>query len=310
MQDDGFTVVWFISYENANMKWVPMSQKSRSKVQRESSDLPWAEQQKPIATENRFRLLCKIAGIKLVENLFVCAILPRTGLACRATGHCPEGASLLEMSKIYYPAGITSALRSDAVQQSAFSFNSSDRIASVMTIISTVVITWTLLMSQAATLNRSYLGIMGYIAGEWVVVDTTSDPDIAGVATNWDPRRRYKKGDLISQSYPTGGQSIYRATSNSPEGRPFDLYLRATHDIFRNELGHPATSQIIAFVSGVQFILVYSLIALIFVYQVLDYYYTSLLWTLAATLVAACGVSCPGLFNYREWNSIAEQINH
>lgn len=211
---------------------------------------------------------------------------------------------------MYYPAGITSALRSDAVQQSAFSLNSSDRIATAMTIISTVIITWTLLMSQAATLNRSYLGIMGYIAGEWIVVDRTTDPDIVGAATNWDPRRRYKKGDLIAQTYPTGGQSIYRATSNSPEGRPFDLYLRATHDIFRNELGHPATSQIVAFVSGVQFIVVYILIALILVYQLLDYHYESLLWALAANLVAAFGVSCTMLPGYREYNILAEQINH
>jgi hypothetical protein len=230
-------------------------------------------------------------------------------VACRATGHCPEGASLMELSKIFYPAGIASALRPDAVYQSTFSsFNSPDRVAAIMTILSTVLITWTLLISQAATLNRSYLGIMGYIAGEWIVVDR-SDPNVAGAASNWDPRRRYKKGDLIAQNYQTGGQSIYRATSNSPEGRPFDLYLRATHDIFRNELGHPATSQIVAFVSGVQFIMVYVLIAMIFVYQLLDYHYSSLLWTLAANLIAAIGVGCVMLPDYREYHNLAEEIN-
>jgi hypothetical protein len=52
--------------------------------------------------------------------------------------------------------------------------------------------------------------------------------------------------DLIVQNFPGfGGQLIYKAASNSPDGRPFDLYLRATCDLFRNELGHPAASNVI-----------------------------------------------------------------
>lgn len=273
-------------------------------------DISWAEQYRSIVGENRFRLICKIGLVRLLENLFICALLPRTGFSCRATDHCPEGASLQDLSKVFFPVGITSALRSDGSYQNQFALITPDRGSAVMTIISVFVITWALLLAQAATLNRSYLGIMGYIAGEWAVVDG-SDPSLAGAApSQWDPRRRYKKGDLIVQNYPGfGGQSIYKATSNSPEGRPFDLYLRATHDLFRNELGHPATSNAIAFASGVQMGLVMLLILSIFCYQLLDYNCDSLLWTLAANLVAAYGTICVTRPDYSELNKLAQEIS-
>jgi hypothetical protein len=273
-------------------------------------DMPWAEQYRSIVGENRFRLICKVALVRLLENLFICALLPRTGFSCRATGHCPEGASLLELSKVFFPVGITSALRSDGIYQNEFALITPDRGSAFMTIASVLIITWALLLAQAATLNRSYLGIMGYIAGEWTVVDGP-DPSLAGATpSQWDPRRRYKKGDLIVQSYPGfGGQSIYKATSNSPEGRPFDLYLRATHDLFRNELGHPATSNAIAFASGVQLGLIMLLILMIFCYQLLDYHCGSLLWTLAANLIAAYGTIGVTLPDYSEFGKLAQEIS-
>ena len=61
---------------------------------------------------------------------------------------------------------------------------------------------------------------------------------------HWDPKRRYQKGDRIAY-----GDSIYEAMSNSPEGPPFDPFLRAAHDIFRDELGHPSTSHVLASLS-------------------------------------------------------------
>lgn len=140
---------------------------------------------------------------------------------------------------------------------------------------------------------------------------TRSDPSFNGSPlSQWDPRRRYKKGDLIVQNYPGFGvQSIYKATSNSPEGRPFDLYLRATHDLFRNELGHPATSNVVAYILGVQLVMIFVITVMIICYHFLNYYCVSLLWTLAANIVAAFGTVGVALPRYREYHRLAKQIS-
>mmetsp|Transcript_9405 Transcript_9405/g.16842 ORF Transcript_9405/g.16842 Transcript_9405/m.16842 type:complete len:287 (+) Transcript_9405:3-863(+) len=283
-------------------------------MHRENPDLPWLEYYKSIVNENRFRLFCKVAFVRILENVFVCVILPRTGFACRATGHCPNSASILDLAKVFYHVGITSPLRNDGRYQTQYAMISPDRGSAILTLISVVVVTSSLLLAQAATLNRSYLGIMGYLTGEWVVVDTDSDPSLLEGPNRpapWDPRRRYKKGDMIAETpSPSFGKIIvYRATSNNPEGRPFDLYLRATHDLFRNESGHPASSQAIAFLSTVQFGLISLLILVVLVYQLLDYNNASLLWILAANLVAAYGTISVGMPRYSELDRFADELN-
>lgn len=288
---------------------IQSSKSTKSKAQREVSEIPWAEQYKSIVGENRFRLICKIALLRLLESVFICAVLPRTGFACRFTGHCPEGLSLKELSKVFFPVGITSPLRSDTFYKTESAYVSSDPGATLMTIGSVIIISVSIFFAQAATSNRSYLGIMGYIAGGWSVVDS-SDPALFGVTpSQWDPRRRYKKGDLIVQSYPGfGSPTVYMATSNSPEGRPLDLYLRATHDLFRNELGHPATSNIIAFSSAAQLGMSILTVLMILCYQAMDYGYGSLLWTLAANLIATYGILSTAMPNCSEFAGLAQQI--
>lgn len=248
--------------------------------------------------------------MRLLESIFICAVLPRTGFACRFTGHCPEGLSLKELSKILFPVGITTPLRPDTFYKSESAFSTPDLGATLMTVGSVLVITLSMFLAQAATSNRSYLGIMGYIAGGWTVVDS-SDPSIHSVTpSQWDPRRRYKKGEFIVQSYPGFGKpTIYMATSNSPEGRPLDLYLRATHDLFRNELGHPATSNIIAFSAGAQLGMSLLTVLVILFYQAMDYGYGALLWTLAANLASSYGILSTAMPNYSELAGLAQQIS-
>ena len=149
--------------------------------------------------------------------------------------------------------GIYSGRRKDLDKAARWLVMPIDWTSSILALVSVLIITMTLLLTQAAISNRSYLSIMGYIAGEWTLVDS-DDPALEHASPSpWDSRRRYRKGDLIVHSYPGfGGQHVYMATSNSPEGRPFDLALRATHDLFRDEVGHPATSAIISFCSTVQ----------------------------------------------------------
>ena len=273
-------------------------------------DAPWAEQYKSIVVENRFRLLCKISFLRIIENLFVCAIFPRSSFSCQATGHCSEGPPLWELSKILYPVGIDTTLREDRIESSQFSMLTPDGGSAFMAAVSILLISGCLLLAQAATLNRSYLGIMGYIAGEWTVVDE-NDPSIAGnTPSQWDPRRRYKKGDLIVQNYPGfGRQSLYKATSNSPEGRPFDLSLRATHDLFRNELGHPATSNLIWEASNIHIGFMSVLALMIVWYQLMNYHTGGLLWTFAANAIAAYGMINTGLPDLSEFEKLAQEIS-
>lgn len=288
-------------------------------MQRENPDTPWLEHYKSIVAENRFGLICKVIILRLFENLWVCVFLPRTGFVCRFTGHCPNTVSTVELSKILYHVGVNTPLREDISYQNDYDTGSGDWGATILTIVSVIVITIALLLAQAATLNRSYLGIMGYLAGEWVLVDE-KDPALndGPWPSPWDPRRRYKKGDLISWDSPSSvasssgvGRVVYRATSNTPEGRPFDLYLRATHDLFRNELGHPATSHLIAFLSTVQFGLISLLILMILVYQLLLGSFTgSLLWTLAANLVAVYGTISVAVPKYKEIGRLADEISN
>jgi hypothetical protein len=283
-------------------------------MQKDNPDSPWLEYYKSVVSENRFRLFCKVTLVRILENIFVCAILPRTAFACRATGHCPNRASIQELAKIFYHVGITSPLRSDGRYQIQSNIISPDRGSSIMTFISVIVITISLLLAQAATLNRSYLGIMGYLTGEWAVVDVDADPSILegpNRPSTWDPRRRYKKGDMIAESTaPNFGKVVvYKAMSNNPEGRPFDLYLRASHDLFRNETGHPASSYLIAFLSTAQFGLIALMILVILAYQLLGFSTASLLWTLAANLVAVYGTISVGMPRYTELDKYADELN-
>jgi len=215
-------------------------------------------------------------------------------------------------------------------------------------------VTLSLLLAQAATLNRSHLGITGYLAGGWIVnrgskkkapeSNTTgannahnnsnnhnnhnsnhnnnhrsgnskqkSSPDslLHRQPPEWVPRKRYKKGDVVAFE-----GLFYKATTNNPEGKPYDFYLRMTHDLFRNELGHPATSKVVAFVSTVQFGLISSLILMVLFYQLVapgddaggEGRVPCLLWVLAANLVAVYGTVSVAVPDYAEVGRLADEI--
>mmetsp|Transcript_24101 Transcript_24101/g.66801 ORF Transcript_24101/g.66801 Transcript_24101/m.66801 type:complete len:780 (-) Transcript_24101:50-2389(-) len=375
----------------------------------QGSDRPWLEQYQSIVGEHRLKLIGKVALIRLAENLFLVAILPRTDLACRTTGQCPNKSGRLELAKVIFFAGITSPLRSDSEEylhgdgRAPFSVGDNpfrpDVFCAMAIGISVVAITLSLLLAQAATLNRSHLGITGYLAGGWVVDDqhgrtrasatsttpttsatsasatsaisatsastslATSDHTIRATSSHktnnshkksssfsssllsstdpslppeWVARKRYKKGDRV-----TFDETVYKATTNHPEGCPYDFYLNATHKLFRNELGHPATSRLIAWVSTVQFGLISSLIVAILACQLFEWGETSLstsssslswqsqqvhplhqlhqqhpgeatllclLWTLAANLVAVYGTLSVAVPDYSEFERLAEDI--
>ena len=318
-------------------------------------DRPWLEQCQSIITEQRLKLVFKVAFARLVENLVLIAFLPRTDLACKTTGQCPNKSGLRELAKVMFYAGITSVLRSDTESyqmedgKRPFLVGENpykpDSFCAVMIGISVVVVTLSLLLAQATTLNRSHLGINGYLAGGWIVVEADANyggsnsspqkkshgksPRLTGghkkssdsllrQPPEWVPRKRYKKGDVVSYE---GG--LYKATINNPEGKPYDFFLWLTHKIFRNELGHPATSRVIAFVSTVQFGLVSTLIMTILFAQLISprafgshdgasplatSTIDCLLWILAANLVAVFGTVSVAIPDYSELGALAAEI--
>ena len=236
----------------------------KSSRQKGDKDLPWSEQYKSIMAENRLRLYYKVAMMRIIENIWVCVLLPQSEFICRFTEHCEPGPLL------WGPSGITGIAgrrfgKGGSMLTSSYDALLKDDTASAIIWIATVVISILLLTAQMTITNRTYLAIMGYISGEWALVDDveytpddhTSSPrsflqfvmEVFGFAPSkssrrsnstlmqWDPKRRYQKGDRIAYD-----ECVYEAISNSPEGPPFDPFLRTAHDLFSDELGQPMTS--------------------------------------------------------------------
>lgn len=278
-----------------------------------------------------------------------------------------------------------------------------DRLSMIMIFLSVLIVSILGLAIQAITLDRSYLATMGYIAGEWTLVRTnitnnnnknsknssrartdnsnnkfdnnnnnasgdSSSNNNNSTPSQWDPRRRYKKGDLIVQNHSnvtnffisvlpsfitssslltsifyyfsssnySGGNSsssssnhhhhhhssnnntpttkaatyYYKANSNSPEGRPFDLYLRVAHDLFRNELGHVSTSGVVMMCIRVHIIF----IAMIFGLMMWNSYWgyginnLALFTALIANLLSCYGNSHVGLVDRNEIMRLKSEI--
>lgn len=293
-----------------------MQKSSKSKSQKENQDAPWAEQSKSVVTENRLRLFFTVGLLRILENVFVCGVLPWSYYICRATGHCPERLQLWQLTKILFPAGITTALRNDGDIRNDFAI-SADRWAALFTAFSIVVVSVILLLAQAISLNSHFLATMGYVTGEWTLVDirkggTGSANASQWDASQWDPHRRYKKGDLIvvNRSFIYGGgQAIYKATSNSPEGRPFDMFLRATHDLFRNELGHSSTSKLLSTAIGWHLTFIAILAMMVLGNTILSNGRSNgLLATLFANLLACYGALSVGMTHHGALEQLSEQI--
>lgn len=287
------------------------SKSSKSKTHKE--DGPWAEQNKSIVAQNRLRLIATVSISRICENLFVSVLLPWTGYACRATGHCQEGIQLWQLSTILFPVGITSVLRDDSTSGNDFDVQA-DYFSAFLVFLSAILISFTLLAAQAVTLNGSYLAITGYICGEWTQVDPKTEPLLSTGTVHpsqWDPKRRYKKGDLVVvQRNLWPRQVYYKATSNSPEGTPFDIFLQATHRLFRNELGHPSTSMLLALLIQGHLIFIAFLMVVVLCNALLTGSSANgMLFTLAANAIACYGAINAGLTKRSELRQLSEAMN-
>jgi hypothetical protein len=210
-----------------------------------------------------------------------------------------------QLSRILYPQGITGVLRDDQGYTShSFSIHS-DSASAFFTILSLIFITNALLLAQLITLNRSYLAIMGHLAGEWKLVGNKQ----VETTTPWDPRRRFKKGDLVVDSSRMFGNLVYMATTNSPEGRPFDLFLRATNYLFRHELGQQSTSALIYLTFKIHLCFMLSIFATIIYYTSHGYHVQSLTISLMANMFACFGILYTGVTNRHELKNVANEVN-
>ena len=241
--------------------------------------------------ENRLRLYYKVGIIRTLENVLLCAILPQTEIVCRMTEHCEPGPLLWGAS------GVTGISGSRYIRGS-FDALMKDLIITRISVVVIAFLTALLLMAQMTVMNRTYLSLMGYICGEWKIVREDSgnerntffgkystSPPLRRLSNStvmqWDPKRRYQKGDRVAFEY-----CIYEAMSNTPEGPPFDTYLRAAHDLYNEELGHRSTSSLMSNISMGCWMLASMLCGLMFLWKSAGWNFIPLLLMSSACAIA------------------------
>jgi len=259
--------------------------------------------------------------VRVVENALLFGVLPRTHFACRATGHCPAGPPVWELSRILYPGAFNKVKRQDG-GGGFFLFMERDPLSMIWSFVGVVIISGLLLAAQTVILNRSYLSSLSYISGEWLLIDDRKKNKLStatleqlsstgSVPPIWDPKKKYKKGELVC--YPHLSDSIYQATSNSPEGRPRDVEFHGLNAMLRNELGHPSTSSFVSYLATLQFtvILVHAVLWFLrFIFGYSEYTY-GLFWAILAHLVAAQGlvsVSRPSSNTMNELRQLSAEV--
>jgi fumarate reductase subunit C len=257
----------------------------------------WPERNRSIISENRIRFYIEYILLRVTEYVFVVGFIPRLAFVCRATGHCSARAQLWELSSILYPAGVATPLRTDF--SSAIQSFESHIVSTLWTAVGIVIVSCCLLSAQAIVLDKGYLAVLGYIGSEWTVV---TDADTATL-NPWDPKRKYKKGDLVGY-----GSDVYQATSNSPDGKPIDPRLRSVHKLLSGELGHNATSQVLLQVSKVQLGTTLIYIGLWVMFTLFGYSTHGLLSAVGANLVALYTLSNDGLSHHNELSSLRAEI--
>jgi hypothetical protein len=264
----------------------------------------WIRRQYNAISSNRLHASIFVVLGRVAENVIIVGVLPRTRFACRVMGHCSSGLSLSELSRVLFPGGLNTPKRIDGID--AIESIEHDLFSATWTVIAVVVTSSVLLLAQTIVLNRSYISMRAYHSLEWEIVpkDTKkhqrqsdysdlpwisnshhqSSPDV------WDGRRKYLKGEEVY--YPDWFGALYRARVNSPESHPKANTLRYIDEQLSAELGHPATSQIIASLASIQFVLavIFCFIWLISVVAGAQLYAYGLVWAIFSCLIAVHGV--------------------
>lgn len=273
-----------------------MSSTSIVTVRIASDSAPWTESQRSIVSENRLHMTATVIFVRVLENVLLFGVFPRTYFYCRATEHCSKELPLWAMAQILYPGGHHRPERME--NRHMLYAMESDPISMVWSFFGVLLISVIVLSAQAVALNRSYLCIMSYLSSEWIIIDkqTSSSSIVSGSIiisetepTTWDPRKKYKKGDRVYYPEVVSG-SMYVATSDSPEGRPRDREFRGLNKCLQNELGHRSTSKFLYYAARIQFELVLMNMALWLILVILRCSTEGFFWSIMANTIATYGL--------------------
>ncbi len=269
-----------------------------------SDAIAWMERQYTAISTNRFYACVFVVLGRVAENIIVVGILPRTQFACRVMGHCSSGLSLWELSRVLYPGGLNTPKRMDG--SSAMELMEHDTFSAIWTVAGVFATSTVLLLTQTLVLNRSYLSSRAYHSLEWEPVskDTkknqrqSDDVDLPWISNShhqsspdvWDGRRKYVRGEEVY--YPDWFGALYRARVNSPESYPKANNLHAIDEELSCELGHPATSRILATFASIQFICAVSYCITWMVCVICGFHLHSygLVWAMLSCFVSVHGV--------------------
>lgn len=286
----GGTVVRDLRHETRGAAHKKVSRKDALAMGLTPMDAAWPERARPL--EDRCRLEWTVRVFRCFETLLLCGVLPRTSWICRATGHC-AAPQIWELYQVLYPIGITSPIRTDGNYSTSLFVGS--WMSALWMLLSITAVTLLVLLAQSIVLNKTYLSIAAYISSEWEPVE---ESQLVGTPSPsmWDPRRKYKKGDVVLHVGTGQGQLAYRATTNSPETRPSsNLSFRLEKTLnMRRELGHLSASTLLCKTTLLQSSLVGLDVLLLLLRWVTGHSTKGCTAALAAHVVAAIALVCAG----------------
>ena len=223
---------------------------SLSSTSWDSSNAPqvWTERHCPIVSENRIHVHRRVLLWRLLDIWICCGWLPRSDYLAQALGHMSSSERRLphRLAQDLYPAGITRPLRSD-VKFRFWEKQIRDPTSFVWHVWNLIVLPFVLLAVQMLYLNRTYFSMSSWFSKEWTLIGPV-EGGIGEAMGSWDPRKKYKKDDLVVYN-----DYMYQAEINQPEGRPVEPDIRDFfHDHTLYEVGHPSTSRLMAIANAIQ----------------------------------------------------------
>jgi len=248
--------------------------------------VPWAEQYHSINSQNRFKVHCRVIFLRIIENIFLCAIIPNTEFACIATGHCDPNPYPWDLPGFmgvantrYKPGGHPRTMFEDVAH---------DRVMCIILGFTVAIVTAAILISQVATLDRTCLAISGYLSQ-----DTSTKSDKGG-------RSGGRHKDRRNDTDPFSSLDKQKASRG--------FYSKLMWRIFRGELGHPSTSAIVSYACLCLFGWLFFLLLVLIVYLSSGRDISAVLFIIAAVWKATKSTVNVGNLDHIKLNRLATEI--
>jgi len=224
---------------------------------------------------------------------------------CKATGHCETDVMIFELNGIPSVTGAKGRSMFDNVIQ--------DRLSAFIIAVSVVLVTILILISQAATLDRSFLarkgytdnGLgcndVGYSDGTLGGSSTRRSTGYDGVGGNGNGRRNIKRHEV---TFVGNTWTFARFNFSSFLGN----LRHFVNQVFANEVGALSTSRILAVSSRIHLFQIIIIIFFLSMYAVLDENCYALALTFVA-VVNSSGAMDIGVLEFDELQMIADEIS-